>query len=103
FEITLRRDDEERSSAFRLNSEGVRDAARRQQRFAGAEPNIAAVAAHAQFADQDVKDLVLVAVNVQRRRVPERDAVLDQRNAVRTVVLAHPDVNQSIEKPELVV
>lgn len=82
----------------RLDPERVRRPARRHQRLPGAGDELLRADPEADDARLDVKDLILVVMDVQRRRVAERHEMVRDGHADRRV--GHGDV--TVEEPEAV-
>ena len=83
-----------------VNSIGVRNTFYRQQGRAGPEALDGNTDLKPKFAFKDVKYLILPVMDVQRRPVAVRHAVLKDRNTVFPVLLSYPDVHEIVEEPD---
>src|SRR6185436_8398795 len=97
---TRRGAEDEQPRLRRLDAVRVWDAARRAERFARGERDLPAREEQRDLAVEDVEDLVLLVVDMQRRHVALRDVGFEQRVAPFRLLARDVDVDEPVDEPE---
>ena len=95
-------DGEEASALWGLGAVGVWDAFGGEPDVAGSEALLLVLGDEAEFAFEDVEDLVFGVVDVQWGGIAEGDAVFENGDAVLTIGLGDANGDGGAEEPEVI-